>query len=36
MATKVWATTTPAVENGSVIPNHSSRYCPTSPRRPSA
>ena len=28
MATKVWATTTPAVVNGSVNPNHWSRYWP--------
>ena len=36
IATKVCATTTPAVVNGSVMPNQSSRYWPTSPRRPSA
>ena len=36
MATKVSATTTPAVVNGRVIPNQASRYCPTTPVRPSA
>ena len=29
MATNVWATITPAVVNGSVMPNHWSRYWPT-------
>ncbi len=36
MATNVWATTTPAVVNGKVMPNQRSRYWPTRPRRPSA
>ena len=36
MATNVSARITPAVVNGSVMPNHRSRYCPTSPRRPNA
>jgi len=36
IATNVCATMTPAVENGRVMPNHWSRYWPTSPRRPRA
>ena len=35
MATKVWAITTAAVENGTVIPNQASSSCPTGPVRPS-
>ena len=34
IATNVWARTTPLVENGSVTPNHRSRYWPNNPRRP--
>src|SRR6478609_9038358 len=36
IATKASATMTPWVVNGSVMPNHWSRYCPTTPSRPYA